>query len=213
MRSRPRPITVAPAPRGDFGENTLVEELLSGNPAAYQSLMRQHRGRLFSVCYQILSDAGEAEDVVQETFIKAWKNLHGFEGRSRIGTWLYRIAINLARNRVRYLARRKTVDLCVRDDLGDPIMERPDSGPGPLEVLECNRLVEQLEDLLDRIDPQYRELIVMRQIHELPYTQIVEQTGLPIGTVKSRLHRARVALNSAYEALLIRSQQTIGEAI
>ena len=92
-------------------------------------------------------------------------------------------------------------------------MERPDSGPGPLEVMECSRLVEQLEDLLDRIDPQYRELIIMRQVHELPYTQIVERTGLPIGTVKSRLHRARVALNSAYEDLLTRSQHPIREAV
>ena len=103
-----------------------------------------------------MSDAGEAEDVVQETFIKVWKNLDRFEGRSRIGTWIYRIAINLARNRLRYLARRRTVDLSVRDDLGDPILQRPDPGPDPLAVLECSRLADHLESLLAGTDPQHR---------------------------------------------------------
>ena len=207
MHSRPRPLSASTSIRPDFGETTLVEELQKNNPAAYAALVKQHRGRLFGVCFQILSDAGEAEDVVQETFIKAWSNLDRFEGRSRLGTWLYRIAINLAKNRARYLARRKTADLCTRDDQMDPIMQRPDPGPGPLAIMEGHRMVHHMHILLDSIEPQYRQLIELRQIQELPYTEIVERTGLPIGTVKSRLHRARVALKIAYEAFQRRSQR------
>lgn len=213
MHSRPRSLSNAPSLHPDFGESTLVEELTRGNPAAYEALFLKHRGRLFGVCYQILADAGEAEDIVQEAFIKAWTNIHNFEGRSRIGTWLYRIAINLAKNRARYLARRKTVDLSVRDDGTDPIMQRPDPGPGPLAIMEGHRMLDHMNVLLDSIDPQYRLLIELRQIEALPYTEIVHRTGLPIGTVKSRLHRARVALQHAYDSFLLSSSRALGEAI
>ena len=213
MHSRPRSLSEATPIQSNFGESTLIEELLNGNPMAYEALVRKHRGRLFGVCYQILSDTGEAEDVVQETFIKAWTNLERFEGRSRIGTWLYRIAINLAKNRCRYLARRKTADLCGRDDQLDPIVNRPDPGPGPLAIMEGHRMVDHMDTLLESIEPEYRLLIELRQIQELPYTEIVHRTGLPIGTVKSRLHRARMALKAAYEAFLMRSQAGLGSVM
>jgi RNA polymerase sigma-70 factor (ECF subfamily) len=162
-------------------------------------VVETYRDRVFNLTFRMLGDREEAEDVAQEVFITVFKSIDSFRGDAKFSTWLYRIAANHCKNRIKYLARRHDRDRTAYDDgagvtgaagaLGGPAsVPRPDVH---LAGVELERIVQKL---IASLDEDQRLLVVLRDVEELSYDEICAITGLPEGTVKSRLHRARMAL-------------------
>jgi RNA polymerase sigma-70 factor (ECF subfamily) len=155
----------------------------------------------------MLGDAAEAEDVAQDVFVKAFLAIESFRGDSMIGTWLYRIGINLCQNRFKYLSRRQHGTKSALEDVPERAFSRQENQrtvgeqpPRPDHALEARRAEARIQRALAAVDPLFRELLILRDIQGLPYNEIMKITGLPEGTVKSRLHRARTALRRTYDA-------------
>lgn len=185
-------------------DEALVERLKRRDEAAFNVLVSRHQGRVYRLLLRLLGDPAEAEDVAQEVFVTVFKAIDGFRGDSQLSTWLFRITVNHGKNRLKYHARRARDaqrELTEATTGGDGLLttgsvpERPDQ---KAEALQAERL---LRVALARLDDEQRELVVLRDVENLSYEEIQQQTGLPIGTVKSRLHRARLALTEHYRTL------------
>ena len=188
-------------------EKRLVNRLKKRDESAFTELVMLHKTRVFNVCYRMLSNTAEAEDIAQDVFVRAFIAIKNFRGDAQLSTWLYRIAINLCKNRIKYHSRRHGNAHASLDDVGDSIEHKrstrsPQGEPEatPDKVLEGSRAERQIQRALAAVPDEFRELLVLRDVQGLTYGEIVVITGLPEGTVKSRLHRARGALKKAYDA-------------
>lgn len=184
-------------------EQELVRRLKLREEAAFNELVRQHQDRVYRLCLRFLHNASEAEDVAQEVFVSVFKAIENFREDSQLSTWMFRIAVNHAKNRLKYLARRATESQKLLDDeAGDATMlnaAREDDRPDRVvEGLQSESLIVRAMAMLDE---DQRELVTLRDLENLSYEELQEVTGLPAGTVKSKLHRARLALQQHYEAL------------
>lgn len=184
-------------------ERKLVERLKRRDEAAFNVFVRLYQDKVFSLVYRMLGSRTEAEDLSQEVFITVFKSIDSFRGDSRLSTWLYRVAVNHTKNRVKFLDRRgrkgqRDIDDSPEAEVsrGGPVTARVDR---PDERTEGNELEGKIRVALNALDEDHRELIVLRDLEGLSYEEIVTITGLPDGTVKSRLHRARAALRDAIE--------------
>ncbi len=193
---------MAPSPVGLLGirEKLLVRRLQQRDERAFQEVVRLYQHKVFNLVFRMIGNREEAEDVAQEVFVTVFKAIDTFRGESKLSTWLYRIAANQCKNRIKYLARRANkstgaLDEAAEHDLqsAQPSMLVPHID-GPEAVLEGRQTQSLLQDAIAELDPEQRELLVLRDVEELSYEEIVSITGLPEGTVKSRLHRARMAL-------------------
>jgi RNA polymerase sigma-70 factor, ECF subfamily len=182
-------------------ERILVMRLRARDERAFRDLVEQYQDRVFSLILRMIGSREEAEDVAQEVFVTVFKSIEQFRGDAKLSTWLYRVAINHCKNRVKYLARRHDRSTGALDEVaervaaaqgGSPIasgeIARPDRA---LEGAELGRLVQAA---IASLEEDHRLVVVLRDIEELSYEDICAITGLPEGTVKSRLHRARLAL-------------------
>jgi RNA polymerase sigma-70 factor (ECF subfamily) len=182
-------------------ERLLLRRLRERDERAFREMMEQYQDRVFNLLYRMIGTREEAEDLAQEVFVTVFKSIDQFRGESKFSTWLYRVAANHCKNRIKYLSRRHDRDTGVLDDAaerqsvaqgGAPIGAGHIEGPDRvLEGIEMEKLVQQAIALLDE---DQRLVVVLRDIEELSYEEICQITGLPEGTVKSRLHRARLAL-------------------
>lgn len=171
--------------------------------AAFNELVRLHQERVYRLVLRFVHDATEAEDVAQEVFVNVFKAIAGFREDAQLSTWIFRIAVNQAKNRIKYLGRRqRDAQKTLEDDAGDGTMmhaarheDRPDR---VVEGLQSESLMIRA---LAMLDDDQRELVTLRDLENLSYEELQEVTGLAAGTVKSKLHRARVALQQHYEAL------------
>jgi len=184
-------------------DRLLVSALKRGEGPAFESLVRLHQHRVYGLCLRMLADRAEAEDLAQEVFISVFKNILTFREESLLSTWIYRITRNHCLNRLKFLRRRaherqqpledtRQADLA-GEPLADPVgaasrPQRPDRAAEGRE-LECRILAE-----LAGMSEDHRELVILRDFEQLSYEEIQEITGLAEGTVKSRLHRARMEL-------------------
>lgn len=168
-------------------DNDLIQATLAGNPQAFEGLVRRYQARLTTAMVAVCGAVQEAEDVVQETFLQAFCKLDSFRSESRFYTWLYRIAFNLSVN----VRRKKRPQLASdrAEDL-DPL-QIADQRPGPTEPLAVAERSEQLMAAIGRLPDEFREVLVLRELEGFCYETIAEVLGLPLGTVRSRLHRAR----------------------
>ena len=162
--------------------------------------MRQYGDKVFSLVYRMIGNRAEAEDIAQEVFVTVFKTIDGFRGEAKFSTWLLRIAANQCKNRIKYLARRAT-DPEGLDDGGDVVAATtphiaPLSGQidGPDVMLEAAELDGLMQKAIAELDEDQRLLVVLRDVEEMSYEEIGEVTSLPEGTIKSRLHRARMAI-------------------
>ena len=184
-------------------EAKLVARLKRRDEAAFNQFVKAYEQRVFALVFRMLGNRAEAQDLAQEVFITVFKSIDSFRGDSRFGTWLYRIAVNHCKNRIKYLDRRNTR---AHDELGDAHEEAVADGGAvggrparPDEAAEGNDMERAVRAALAALDEEHRELIILRDLEGLAYEEIVQITGLPDGTVKSRLHRARAALREAIE--------------
>jgi RNA polymerase sigma-70 factor (ECF subfamily) len=181
-------------------ERLLLARLVERDEQAFAEIIRQYQDKVFSLIYRMLGNRQEAEDVAQDVFITVFKTIESFRGEAKFSTWLLRIAANHSKNRIKHLARRPTEG--VDPDDVSQVRSMPDRPAPPvqaqisepdkmLEAAQTNALIEQA---IAALDEDQRLLVVLRDVEELSYEEIGEITGLPEGTIKSRLHRARMAI-------------------
>lgn len=187
-------------------EEELVERLKRRDEAAFTELVRLYERRVFQLVLRMLGDRGEAEDVAQDVFLTVFKSIDSFRGDSKLSTWLYRVASNHCKNRIKYLDRRargkKTEldDLSEHDKLESVSMSASAHVARPDQQAEANQMEAIMRRAIAALDQDQRELVILRDVENLSYEEIQAITGLPEGTVKSRLHRARLSLAKTVRA-------------
>lgn len=179
-------------------ERAFLKRLKARDEAAFTELVRRHQGQVFNVVLRMLGSRAEAEDVAQEVFVSVFRHIDSFRGESSLSTWLYRVATNHCKNRIKYNQRRFANRSTPFDGVsegalpaGTATSPRPEP---PDRVLQGYEVEAAVRRGIAQLEEDHRLLIVLRDIQGLSYQQITEVTGLPTGTVKSRLHRARMAL-------------------
>ncbi len=177
----------------------LIQAFQAGDREAFDQLVIRHKDRVFTMCYWFVGDHAEAGDCAQETFIKAYRSLMRFRSESAFSTWLYRIAVNTCKNRLKssqYRKKKKTLSLDTpHNDHDCPVGEGIcDTCPSPLDELENKGRRTLIQQAIETLPPEQKSVVVLRDIEGLSYDEIVEITGYGLGTVKSRLARARQVL-------------------
>jgi RNA polymerase sigma-70 factor (ECF subfamily) len=182
-------------------ERLLLRRLRERDELAFREMVEAYQDQVFNLLFRMIGTREEAEDLAQEVFVTVFKSIDQFRGDSKLSTWLYRIAANHCKNRIKYLARRYDRSTSQLDEAvertavaqgGAPVgAGRIDAPDQALEGAEMERMVQRA---IAELDEDHRLVVVLRDIEELAYEEICVITGLPEGTVKSRLHRARLAL-------------------
>lgn len=174
-------------------DHRLIRECLQGRTAAFGELVRRYQDRLYSTVYRLVGNAEDAQDALQEAFLNAYQSLDSFKGDSLFFTWLYRIAVNTAMSLKR--RQRVTLSLDVGREQGghlEPADASDFSQPGfALEQAEQERRVQ---DALSRLSPEHRAVLILKDMEGQKYETIAAVLRVPIGTIRSRLHRARLEL-------------------
>lgn len=183
------------AEKGERDDAELVRRILAGEGEHFETLVARYQTRLYRFISRYTRDSEDARDVAQEVFLKVYGALDGYDPRYRFSTWLFRIAGNAAIDHLRR-RRGRTVPLeTPPDEDGETRGIDPRDGrPDPLEDLSRRRLRQAIDAAIARLPDDYRELISLRHYGELPYEEIAELKGMPLGTVKNKLFRARQAL-------------------
>lgn len=187
----------------DDSDQQLVQRVQKGDKAAFDLLVRKYQHRVLKLVGRFVNDSAEAEDVAQEAFLKAYRALPAFRGDSAFYTWLYRIAINTAKNAL-VANRRRPVDFDL--DLQDPdqhdrqsMLKDADTPEGVLLTDEIRGVVERA---LEQLPEDLRTAIVLRELEGLSYEEIAEAMDCSVGTVRSRIFRAREAIDKKLKPLL-----------
>lgn len=175
----------------------LVEALREGSDQAYEELIGRFQQPVYTLAMRLLDDPSEACDVVQEVFLKVFRNIGSFRGQSTLKTWIYRITVNEAHNARRWFFRhrRREVELDTNPEETRSLKEIiPDRSRSPYDVAVDREQHVMIEAALEKINPIFREAVVLRDITDLAYEEIAEVLGVSLGTVKSRILRGREAL-------------------
>jgi RNA polymerase sigma-70 factor (ECF subfamily) len=177
----------------------LIDDALAGSSAAFGQLVERYQDRLFNTLVHITGSAEDAQDIAQEAFVQAFLKLNTFQRSAAFYTWLYRIAFNLAVSQRR--RRRPTSSLEHGRDLGceDPVAPSTD----PAASLEQQELAAQVQAAMNQLSDEFRSVLVLREIDGHDYDTIATMLDLPVGTVRSRLHRARLQLKDLLQTLML----------
>ena len=168
-----------------------VRKLQRGETDAFETLIRRHQKTIFNLVYRMLGDYDEAAEISQETFLSAYRAIGNFRGEANFSTWLYRIALNHATTRRKSLNTRQQRNVPIENS--EPVS---DPHPGPAESMEKKEIRQRVQQALNRLDPEDAAVILLRDLQDVPYEEVARVLEVPVGTVKSRLHRARQALKS-----------------
>lgn len=177
-------------------EAVLIERCAAGDESAYSELVAEHQRMVVQLAMNLLGDHDEALDLSQEVFLRVFRTIGRFRGQSSLRTWIYRIAVNQARNRHRFWRRRHRADQVSLDAHVQTHGEPHSWGEGPDRVLAQKELASRLQRALDGLPFDQRTAIILREVDGLSYDEIAFSLGVAVGTVKSRLTRARQALRS-----------------
>lgn len=182
--------------------NKRIKQVLNGNQDAYTEIVDLYQARLYQVCYRMLGNKHEAEDITQEAFLRAFINLHSFDQKRKFSTWIFRIATNLCIDRIRKKKPDYHLDAQVPGTDGlDMYSQIAASEELPVEQLEKMEMQERIQYEINRLPDKYRSVIVLKYMEELPLQEISEILDLPLGTVKTRIHRGREALRKQMSQL------------
>jgi RNA polymerase sigma-70 factor (ECF subfamily) len=189
-------------------EQRLIDRLVARDERAFNELVRTYERRVFALVLRMIANRAEAEDLAQEVFVQVFKAIGTFRGDSKLSTWIYRIAVNLCKNRSKYLRVRHAGEQDELEAVAErvPLGEARGANVGQIERPDEALGGKQVEAIVQRsilqIEESFRECLVLRDVEELSYEEIGEITGLPAGTVKSRIHRARGMLREIVERAL-----------
>ena len=191
---------------GGVPADLLLEAFRQGKPGAFDEIVRAHQDRVYSFCARMLSDREEALDASQDVFLAAYRNMESFRGDAALSTWLLRIAANRCLNRIRQrkstAARESPWPDAGEDGDGPVFQPATPEGQGPDRVAENRETGAILSKALGRLDPGTRSMVLLSDVEGFSYDEIAELENVPVGTVKSRLHRARMALRRMLSAVV-----------
>ncbi len=197
-------------------EAQLIARLRARDEIAFTEFVRAHQTRVFQLVFRMLGNRAEAEEMTQEVFLTVFKSIDSFRGDSKLSTWLYRITANHCKNRIKYLGRRargsKELDEAAeKGAVESASMETSARIERPDEAVLGRETENVVQNALAKLDEEHRTLIVLRDLEGMTYEEIQAVTGLAEGTVKSRLHRARLALKEHVEAAYARPARVARE--
>lgn len=180
-------------------EQLTVEKARQGDLGAYATLVSRYQGRIFAKVFSLLRNRQDAEEITQDTFIRAHRVIANFRGTASFSTWIHQIATNLAHNRYWYWWRRKRDQSFSLDaDLGESGATLhdilPDGAQGPGSEAQHNEFVARVAECMAQLKPEHARILTLRNVENKSYEEIAEELGLSIGTVKSRINRARESL-------------------
>ena len=181
-------------------DELLIERVKAGDMVAYNVMVTRYYDRIFARVSQLLNNKQDVEEVTQDAFIRAQRGLENFRGDASFSTWLYQIATNLAHNRYWYWFRRKrdqsiSLDQPLSDD-GSFTLENmmPYAGQNPAEAFVTQEFVDRVSDCMQSLSEKHKEVLILRNVKNLTYDEIAQQLEISVGTVKSRIARARESL-------------------
>lgn len=194
----------------DFLENepALVDGLQVGSQEAFETLVRLYQAPIYNLAYRILGDSAEASEATQEAFVRIYKGIGRFRGECGLKTWIYKIAVSASLNRRRWWKRWKEhVPISLDNPLpsygdGPRLLEVPDRRPDPEAACASGETGQAVQRALDALPAEYRAVVVLRDIEGLAYDEIAETLAISMGTVKSRLWRARSQLRQRLRGLI-----------
>ena len=176
-------------------ESELVRAARSGDQSAFAQLVKDHQTMVYSLAYRMTGNPEDAADLTQEDFLNAWRGLSGFDGRSSLATWLYRLTSNACIDFLRKEKRHAALSMTLEDEEDDQRQaDLPDDRYSPQRELERKEAQEAVRQGLAALSPEHREVLILRELEGLSYTEIAQALELEEGTVKSRIARARLAL-------------------
>ena len=185
-------------------EDALVAALSQGSDEAYEILIQRYQQPVYSLVCRLMNDPGDAPDIVQEVFLKVFRNIGSFRGNSSLKTWIYRIAVNEAYNHRRWFCRhqRQEVALGSEEETASYAGGMADPGRSPFEQAADHETRALVEQALEKLNPKFRAAVVLRDIEDLNYEDIATVLDVSLGTVKSRILRGREALRKILEGRL-----------
>ncbi len=189
----------------------LIHRSKDGDADAFGDLVLRYQNRIFATVYRILGNSEDAREMAQEAFFRAWSKLDTFREGARFSTWLYTITLNLTRSELRKRKTRRHIrPISMNVQFGGEdgrTIEPPSEDEGPLQALGQAELHRLALKEVEMLDPEAREVIVLRDMQELSYEEIADVIGCPIGTVRSRIHRARGQLRDRLAPMLEASRK------
>ncbi len=179
-----------------LSDEELIERFQQGDVRAFDEIVSRYKDQLLNFIYRFLNDSEQSEDILQETFLRVYRNRHAYRRIAKFSTWIYTIAGNLARTELRKRKRRKLFSL---SNMGveDKDYEVADNAFNPEAHVDTVLHENVIQQEIDKLSPKFREVIVLRDIQELSYDEISQILRIPLGTVKSRVNRARLRLQTA----------------
>lgn len=176
-----------------MNEQDLILALQRGDESAFAELIARHEKKVYNLCLRMLANEHDAEEAAQDAFLALWRSIGDFRGESSLSTWLYRLASNACIDLMRK-NRRAANDVSIETEEGT--WEIADESATPHEELERKEQLRSVREGLDALPPEYRQVLILRELQQLSYQEIVDVTGLELGTVKSRISRARQLLKN-----------------
>ncbi|MGO9566555.1 MAG: sigma-70 family RNA polymerase sigma factor [Desulfomonilaceae bacterium] len=187
-------------------DRDIVERCVRGDREAFDILVEKYYKKIYNLAYRFVGDSEEASDLAQEVFTAAYQHLKKFRGDAKFSTWLFQIATNRGKNRFKYLKRRgyyanrgQANGEDERESLERAI---PDLTTNPETILASKQIQKIVQDAINDLDPDHKEIVILRDIEGFSYEEIAQMLGLPEGTTKSRLHRARMVVKEKLKKAL-----------
>jgi RNA polymerase sigma-70 factor (ECF subfamily) len=189
----------------------IVQKVQAGQVKYFEELIKKHEKPVFNFLFRFLGNYHDAEEVAQEVFLAAYRSISQFRGESRFSTWLYRIAINQAKNKKKNLnlslQRNISIDPLANDSGDNPVLQVPNPGPDPENQQNQKDIQRIVQKEIHLLNPDETAIILLNDFEERSYDEISKLLDIPVGTVKSRLHRARMVLKRRLEPYFIYSRE------
>jgi RNA polymerase sigma-70 factor (ECF subfamily) len=188
-------------------DSKLVSFCKKGNADAFEELVKKHQKKMLNIAYRMIGNYEDACEIVQDAFVSAYKAIRYFEGKAKFSTWLYTIVINLSRNRLNQLKIKSSreafsMDDPVSTDSGELAVELASKEPSVLEKLEKRDVQQKVQECINSLDNEFREVIILRDMQGFSYDEIRDMLKMPEGTVKSRIFRARELLRDCLKRVM-----------
>jgi len=188
-------------------DHELVSLCKNGDIAAFEALVKKYQKKVFNIAFRMIGNYDDACEVAQDTFVSAYRSIKQFKGMSKFSTWLHTIAVNLSKNRRRQLGTKHYHEQFSMDDPlvteeGRINVETASGDPSPQERLEGEEAQQKIQDCINRLDDEFREVLILRDIQGFSYEEISSMLNIAEGTVKSRLFRAREEIKQLLRKIL-----------
>ena len=193
--------------QAEESEHEIIQRCKNNDTQAFSYFVKKYQNSVFQTVFRMVGNYQEALDLTQEVFIKAFKAIHNFRGESSFRTWIYRIAINLCISQrrkysVNKVAQAYSIDATIQTKNGEMEIDPPDASEDPSKTIIQKESLKEIEEAIESLSDDFKTVIVLREIEGLSYEEITEILGIPKGTVRSRLHRARSELQGKLSHLI-----------